>query len=124
MSVTGIIVERGEPTDHAVVESWLRQTDHSDVLSVEAVRFRDGRAWPWQVRVSVAEFLREEPLEIELDISVDRALRSVDGISDVQREEREVWVVRGAPSGEAMVQVVSAALDRFAARIRIYLEDL
>ena len=74
--------------------------------------------------MSVAEYLRDEPLDVELEISVDRALRSVPGVSDVHHEDREVWIVRGEPSGEAVVHAVSGALDRFAARIRIYLEEI
>lgn len=124
MSVPGIIVERREASDHDAGERWSRRTDDVDVLGVEAIRRRDGGDWPWQVHVSVAEFLREAPLDIEFDISVDRALRSVEGVTDVQQEDREVWIVRGTPSGEAVVHVVSGALDRFAARIRIYLEEL
>ena len=93
------------------------------MLGVEAVRLRGPGEWPWQVQVSVADFLREEPLDVELGISVDRAIRSIDGVADVQHEEREVWVVRGAPSGEALVHGVAAAMERFAARIRIYLEE-
>ena len=112
MSVSGIIVERSAASDHDVEQD-----------RVEAVRLRGPGEWPWQVQVSVADFLREEPLDVELGISVDRAIRSIDGVADVQHEEREVWVVRGAPSGEALVHGVAAAMERFAARIRIYLEE-
>ena len=123
MSVPGIIVERSAASDHDVAESWAHRTDDGDVLGVEAVRLRDPGDWPWQVQVSVADFLREEPLDVELGISVDRALRSIDGVADVQHEDLEVWIVRGAPSGEALVHGVTAAMERFAARIRIYLEE-
>ncbi len=123
MSVSGIIVERSAASDVDVVERWSHRADDSDVLGVEAVRLRGPAEWPWQVQVSVAEFLREQPLDVELGISVDRAIRSIDGVADVQHEEHEVWVVRGAPSGQELVHGVAAAMERFAARIRIYLEE-
>ncbi|MEO1063131.1 MAG: hypothetical protein AAFZ07_17095 [Actinomycetota bacterium] len=125
MSIPGIIVERTDPADGDVVERWsLRSEDEPlDVVDVEAMRVDDEGEWPWQVHVSVADFLRAESLDVELDISVDRALRSVEGVADTKNDD-DVWSVQGAPSGEAVVVAVSAALGRFAARIRIYLEEL
>ncbi len=123
MSVPGIIVERVAASDLDVAESWAHRTDAGDVLGVEAVRLSDPGEWPWQVQVSVADFLRAAPLDVELGISIDRAIRSIDGVADVQHAEHDVWIVRGAPSGEALVNGVVAAMERFAARIRIYLEE-
>lgn len=125
MSIPGIIVERTDPDGGDVVERWSLRTEDEplDVVGVEAMRLDEEGDWPWQVHVSVAEFLRAESLDVELDISVDRALRSVEGVADTRNDD-DVWSVRGAPSGEAVVVAVSAALGRFAARIRIYLEDL
>ena len=126
MSIAGIIVERTDPADGGVVEQWSLRSEHEplDVVGVEALRRDDAGEWPWKVHVSVADFLRTEPLDVELGISVDRALRSVEGVADTQHAAGDVWSVRGAPSGEAVVVAVSEALGRFAARIRIYLEDL
>lgn len=123
MSVSGIIVEPSAASDDDVVESWSHPGDDGDVLGVEAVRLRGPGEWPWQVQVCVAEFLWQQPLDVELVISVDRVIRSIAGVADVQHEQRDVWVVRGAPSGEELVQGVAAAMERFAARIRIYLEE-
>ena len=45
-------------------EAWQRLTDEPDIRGVDAARIDE--IGGWQVTVSVAEFLREDPLEAEL----------------------------------------------------------
>jgi hypothetical protein len=68
--------------------------------------------------VSAAEFVCEEPFESEFHARIDAALRSVDGVSDVAEEDREVWLVAGTPDGQALVHAVAEALDAMASSIR------
>ena len=106
------------------VQEWVRETDDDDVRGVGALqREADGR-WNWQVGVSVAEFLREEPLEGEMRVAVERAIRSVPGVAEVVEEDREVWILSGNPSGEDLVRAVGEAVDRLAPAARAYLDEL
>ena len=97
----------------AEVEAWERVVDDTDLRGMEAQRL-DGDDWTWELFVSVAEFLREGPLEEELRRGVDAALRSVSGVTDVAEEDREVWLVRGEASGAALVQAVGVVVDGLA----------
>jgi hypothetical protein len=100
------------------VKEWRRVTDDPDVLGVSAspddVNVADG----WQVWVNAMEFVREEPLEGELRRRIAGALLSVAGVEMAEELDREVWVVTGAPSGEALVGAVGAVVDDLADRIR------
>jgi len=102
------------------VQEWVRHTDDDDIRGVCALqRHREGR-WSWQVDVWVAEFVRDEPLESELRLAVAAAIRSVDGVTEVAEEDREVWVLSGSPSGEDLVRAVSEVVDAMAPRTRAH----
>lgn len=103
------------------IEAWERVVDDTDLRGVEVQR-DDRGDWTWEVFVSVAEFLREGPLEDELRAGVDAALRSVAGVTDVGEEDREVWLVRGDASGPALVEAVGAVVDALAERADAHLE--
>ena len=105
-------------------EEWVRETDDEDVRGVDAVKLEDGVDWPWQVIIAVAEFVREDPLEAELRREMDAALRAVPGVTDVAEEDREVWIVNGQPSGEALVRAAAGVVDRLAPRARAYIDGL
>ncbi|MEO6627193.1 MAG: hypothetical protein ABIP03_01350 [Aquihabitans sp.] len=110
--------------DHMVdgVQEWDRRTGDDQVRGVSALqRWTDGR-WNWQVDVSVAEFLREQPLEGEMRSAVAGAIRSVAGVSEVAEGDRAMWVVSGDPSGEDLVRAVGEAIDRLAPAARAYLD--
>ena len=102
------------------MKEWRRVTDDPDVLGVSAspddVNVADG----WQIFVNAMEFVRDEPLEGELRRRIADALRSAAGVETVEELDREVWVVTGAPSGEALVQMAGAVVDDLADRIRFY----
>jgi hypothetical protein len=105
-------------------EAWVRETDDPDVLGVEAVRLQDTDEWSWQVTVSVAEFIRDDPLEAELRREIVAALRSVPGVTDVAEEDREVWIVDGNPPGEALVRASAQVVDRLATLARKHIDTL
>ena len=105
-------------------EAWERLTDDPDVRGVEAVKLEASGDWAWQVGVFVAEFVRDDPLEDELRQGMDTALRAVPGVTDVAEEDREVWIVDGAPAGEALVRAAAAVVDRLAPRAREYMGQL
>lgn len=106
------------------LQEWVRETDDDDLRGVGALQMAAHGRWTWQVFVSVAEFLREEPLEGEMRAAVDHAIRSVPGVTEVAEEDREVWILSGDPSGEELVRSVGEAIDRLAPRAREHLEQL
>ena len=103
-------------------EGWDRLLD-DDVRGVEAIRVGDGE-WPWQVILAVAEFVREDPLEIVLRERISQALRAVPGVTEVAEEDRQVWIVSGQPSGEALVRAAARVVDDLAPRSRALMEGL
>jgi hypothetical protein len=95
-------------------EAWERVTGEPDVRGVEAGRF--GFAGDWNV--TVAEFVREDPLEGELRRRIAAALRSVGGVETAGEMDREVWFVTGTPSGEALVRAAAEVVDDLAGQTR------
>ncbi len=71
-------------------EGWDRLTDKPDVRAVEAIRTENLAPWRWSVVASVAEFVREDPLETEFRQRMAQALRAVPGVDDVAEGDREV----------------------------------
>ena len=108
-------VPEGELMDG--LEAWQRLTEEPDVRGVEAIRLDDAE-WPWIVSVWVMEFVREDPLESELRDAMLAALRRVEGAAAVAEEDREVWIVAGTPSGEALVRAAAEVVDAMADRTR------
>jgi hypothetical protein len=115
--VGDIEVERIEPADEEIREEWSRITEDPDLLAVGAVCTGDDD-WPWQVHVSVMEFVREEPLQSELEVAVVTALAAVPGVKEVAHEDRETWVLKGEADGPSLVRAASVVVDRFAPRTR------
>lgn len=116
-------VRQIEPMDDEIVEEWERVTDDPDIHGVGAARFA-GTEWPWQVYVYVAEFVRTEPLESELRRRITDALNSVPGVTEAVQEDREVWVVQGDASGDALTRACAAVVDELATRTREVYESL
>jgi len=115
-------IERVPDDDVDGDEGWHRPTSDPDVRGVEAVR--QGGDGPWQVIAFVAEFLRVDPLEDELRAAMASALRSVPGVTAVEEENREAWMVSGNPSGEALVRAAAGVVDSLARRARAYIDGL
>jgi hypothetical protein len=110
--------------DDELAEEWVRKTSEPDVRGVGAARWRERSQWAWQVTIYAAEFVREEPLEQRMRAAVDAALRAVPGVQDVAEEDREVWIVAGDPSGEALVRAAAEAMDRLQGDIRKHIKSL
>ena len=121
--MSGIDVEKIEPEDDEILEEWRRVTAETDLLGVGAVRIAGGE-WPWQVLVSVMEFVRDEPLESELVAAVSAALAAVPGVREAAQEDRETWVIKGDPDGPSLVRAAAAVVDRFSPRTREVLKEL
>jgi hypothetical protein len=110
--------------DEEILEEWSRVTDQHDLFGVGAVRTESDGPWQWTVLVSIMEFVREEPLESQLRTAIDAALRSVSGVTDVEEEDREVWIIDGTPIGPSLVEAVATAIDALAPEIAAYYNDL
>jgi hypothetical protein len=109
-----------EELEDETQEAWVRSTDEPEIRDVYASF--DGE-W-WQVVVPVAEFLREDPLESRLIDGVTAALQEVADVDVVEQEDREVWLVSGSPSGEALVGAAADIIDELAPAARSYLDEL
>src|SRR5450631_1333456 len=105
-------------------EGWERLVEDADIRGISAYRIVLGEQPYWSVEVSLAEFLREEPLESELRRQMATALEAVPGAEVVDEEDRESWFVSGSPSGEALVRAAGQVVDQLAARARAYLDSL
>src|SRR5688572_22832872 len=121
--MSDIEVEKIEPADEEVLEEWSRVTDEPELQGVGAVRMSDGE-WPWQVQVSVMEFVRNEPLESELAAAVSAALGAVPGVREAVHEDRETWIIKGDADGPSLVRAAATAVDRFTDRTRELLDGL
>jgi hypothetical protein len=111
-----IEAKRIEPLDEEILEEWRRVTDEEHILGVNVTRMEGD--WPWHVAVSVAEFIREEPLQSKLHARITEALSQAPGVQGAEQEDREVWIVRGDVSGEALIRACGRALDSLAAELR------
>lgn len=109
-----------EPADDQIAEEWTREIadpHERDVHGVDAVKLRDGDG-QWQVTVYVMEFIRDVPLEGTLRTRIPAALRAVPAVVEVSEDDREVWAVRGTPSGSALVDAVARVVDELAPEAR------
>ena len=109
-------IEQVEPLDSTIAEEWVRRTDEPRERAVSASKHREGE-W-WNVSVWVMEFIRTDPLESELRRRIANALLNVPGVTEAEEEDREVWIVTGAPSGEALVAAVAQVVDDLADQTR------
>jgi hypothetical protein len=115
------------PLDHEIAEEWIRDVPTGalhDVHGVDAVRRTQPGGWTWTVCVSAMEFIREDPLESTLRHEIASALRGVGGVVQAEEEDREVWILRGEPTGRALVDAVGAVLDRHERAIREHYDAL
>jgi hypothetical protein len=117
-------IKRAEPSSEEVAESWTRVIASPldrDRFGVDATRSSGEARWPWQVDVWAMGRVRDVPLEKELRREIAKALRAVPGVAAAQEGDREFWIVRGTPSGDALVAAVAAVLDAYAVELRAYL---
>jgi hypothetical protein len=121
--VSDIKVERTQPLDSEILEEWSRVTTEPDLLGVGASRIPLDD-WPWQVHVSVMEFIRTEPLESELESAISAALSAVPGVKQAVHEDREQWAVKGNADGPSLVRAASAVVERYSSKTREVLRKL
>jgi hypothetical protein len=104
-------------------EAWVRISTEPHLRSVEAVK-NEGVSG-WSVAVAVMEFVRPEHAAYqELRQSIDDAIASVPGVTEVEREVNKVWWASGSPSGEDLARAVAHVLDEHADRLRDHYNDL
>jgi hypothetical protein len=110
---TNIEIKQVNPMDEEVLEEWVRVTDDKHILGVCATRTKNSN-WPWRVFISIAEYIRTEPLQSELQAAITNALNTIIGVTEARQEDREVWVVQGNVSGRTLILASSIALDSLA----------
>jgi len=106
-------------TPPGATEVWYRDAE-DDFLGVGAGETSEdstpGRAW--FVSVNAAEFARGDPLQGEFFGAIARALGAVNGVIAVRHTDREIWEVKGSPSGLELITAAVGVVDSFAERIR------
>jgi hypothetical protein len=116
-------ITRVDPSSEDVVEYWIRDIanplDRSR-FGVDASKSLDQQRWPWQVDVCAMAGVRDVPLEKELRRTIMKALRAVPGVVEAKEGDREFWIVRGHPSGQALVAAVATVLDAYSVELRAY----
>ena len=71
------------------------------------------------------EFVREgDPPYEELRRAIEAALTQVAGVEEVEREDTEVWIVRGATSGRELTAAVAQVVDDRADALRAWYNRL
>jgi hypothetical protein len=111
--VTPNQIEQVKSDDEEILEAWERTTDDGHLGGVRAVRLSDD-SWPWQVFVSAAEAIGEEPLITAMTAAVTTAIEAVAGVECVEHEERGLWVVAGSVNGRDLVLAVAEVVDSLA----------
>ena len=96
------------PTDDELLEQWTRTGPDPELTGVEVLLLPDH---PWQIVVSMAELVRTGPLLPRLEQAVFSAIQAVPGVTQVAREDTEVWLAWGTPTGEALAHAVATVVD-------------
>jgi hypothetical protein len=117
-------IKRVDPPSEDFVECWIQDIanplDRSR-FGVDASKSSDDQRWPWQVDVWAMAGVRDIPLEKELRRAIITALRAVPGVVEAEEGDREFWIVRGHPSGHALVAAVATVLDAYSVELSAYL---
>jgi len=95
------------------IEHWVRWTDEPETWDVSALGI-DASAWLIWERFS--DRLRWTPLEHAYLSQMYEALRSVDGVVQVNTRDPKEWVVYGNARGEALVRAMAGVVDRMTYR--------
>jgi hypothetical protein len=124
-TVTAYSIVQIKPLDASIDEEWGREIAEPrmrDIHGVSATKV--GRQkWPWSVTVAIMEFVRDTPLEATLRKRIITALRAVPGVTEAAEDDRERWVVRGNPSGKALVEAVAVVVDELAPQTSIEYDE-
>lgn len=103
--------------DEEALEEWERPSAEPQITGVYATKV-SLTGWSWQVSFAVLEFVGDDALESELTTAIVDALSAVVGVGEVAREDREVFVVKGTPSGQDLLEAASRVVDRMSDRLR------
>jgi hypothetical protein len=115
--MTNIEIRPVKPKDSGISEEWVRVTDVGDILGVGATRSSSCEQL-WQVWIAVAEFIRSEPLQSELQVAITNALNEIPGVTEATQVDREVWEVQGDVSARSLIVASAIALDSLAEALR------
>ena len=100
---------------------WIHETN-DEILGVSASQELGDENW--SVFISVAEFVQEDPLEGKLRKLIVNSLSSVDGVSCVEEEDREVWLVEGSTDGKELVKVCVQSLTSIYDELSEYMNEI
>ena len=96
-------------------EGWTRVIDVPEVRGVRRLMDAPGI---WSVVADAAEAVRGEPLRTEIRDRVGDALRAAPGVTGIDDNEPDLWIIAGSPNGRALVLAVASVVDELAPRIR------
>lgn len=100
------------PADEEIEEQWEHYSPTQPLLSIDATKSKEASEYRWQVGVYLAEFARDLESEPILVPAIYEALKNTAKVVDVRREDTEVWVVSGEPSGRELVVNAGAAVAK------------
>jgi hypothetical protein len=126
-TITGVEQVPDDKRDSELAEEWMRTIADPSLRYVHGVgasRWAAKSKWPWRIHVWVMEAVRDDELQVELRERIAAAIRAVRGATDVAEEDREVWAIAGAPSGEALVRAVAEVVDDLAPRTLAYVQRI
>jgi len=98
-------------------EEWINITDEPEILGVDASRDIEDES-SWTVYISVAEFIREEPLESILFSAISSALNGVECVERVEQEDREAWIVEGKVKAPSLIRACVIQLKELHPKLR------
>jgi hypothetical protein len=105
--------------DEEVLEAWERTTADPAVGGVSATKVSP-TGWTWQVSFGILEYVRDQPLLGEVVAAIVEELSAVEGVTKVAQDDTEVFVVRGAPAGEHLVEAAARAVDGLGDQLRAH----
>jgi hypothetical protein len=98
-------------------EAWVRVSTEPHLRSVEVVKNASGGGW--SVSAAATNIVRPQHAAYrELRQAIEDAIKSVPGVTEVERAVDESWWASGSPSGEDLARAVAHALDHHAERLR------
>jgi len=110
-----------EKIDHDGIAQYVVQTKDPEILGVSAIPGEEADSW--FVILTVAEFVRDEPLESKFRKLVDDTLNSINGVSLVEEADREVWYVEGDVSGDILVLSTVQSLNTIYNELKDYVHS-
>jgi len=123
VALSGVVGEAIHRVTTNGQEAWVRVGTEPHLRSVEAVENESGGGW--SVSVAAMKFVRPEHAAYgELRQAIEDAIKSVPGVTEVEREVNEVWWASGSPSGEDLARAVADVLDQHADRLRRHYNNL